>query len=280
MRAACAAFTVSLALAAAGAAAPPAADCTAVPGWSQKGGVRHFVPDNLFDYMDGNAEGYILYGFQNLTGVTCQSGEASIVIDISEMSTPEMAYGIFSANRHPRFPVQEIGTAGQIMPRRATFAKGNYYVELAANGGEDFTAALTAFVQDLVTRVPGATERPAILGWFPKEGLEAGSVRLVPQSVLGLRMLKRGYIARYDYGRAFIVTEDSPEAAAAVLEKFKERLGETEAAEVADGGISGSDRYLGRMCVARKGRYVLGFASLKEGEDGVARARALAASIP
>ena len=127
MRAARGAFVFCLALAGVAAAAPPAADCTAVPGWAQKGEARSFVPDNLFDYMNGNAEGYIVYEFQRLTGITCQSGEKSIVIDISEMSTPEMAYGIFVTNSHPRFELQKIGTAGQIMPRRATFAKGKYH---------------------------------------------------------------------------------------------------------------------------------------------------------
>ena len=30
--------------------------------------------DNLFEYMDGNSEGYLLYGFQNMHGVTCTQG--------------------------------------------------------------------------------------------------------------------------------------------------------------------------------------------------------------
>ena len=153
-------------------------------------------------------------------------------------------------------------------------------MELAGNGAQDLTPALTAFAKDMEKRVPGPTELPPILDWFPKEGLEAGSVRLVPQSVLGLRMLKRGYIARYDYGRAFIVTEESPEAAEALMTKFQERLGEIETADVADQAFTGSDRYLGRMCVARKGPYVLGLAALKTAESPVARTRALAASIP
>ena len=158
--------------------------CSAVAGWTQKGKVRSFVPDNLFDYMDGNAEGYILYGFQKMTGITCVSGERSILIDVSEMASPEMAYGMFTANRHPRYPTSRIGTAGQIMPRRATFAKGKYYVELAANGAKDLTEPLEAFVKIVEPRIPGPTDLPAILDWFPKEQLQEGSVRLVPVPTL------------------------------------------------------------------------------------------------
>jgi hypothetical protein len=55
------------------------------------------------------------------------------------------------------------------------------------------------------------------VGVVPQENLT--SVRLVPESVLGLKQLKRGYVAKYKQGQAFIVLEDSPESAAAVLEE-------------------------------------------------------------
>ncbi len=263
---------------AAGAGIEP--DCSAVAGWSQKGDVRTFVPDNLFDYMDGNAEGYILYGFRRMTGITCVSGENSIVIDISEMESPEMAYGIFAANRHPRHDVRKIGAQGQILPSRATFTKGRYYVELAAIGDRDQEDTLEAFAKKVEPMIPGTTDLPSALGWFPKGGLDPDSVRLIPRSVMGLRMLRHGYIASYEQGRAFIVPEDSADAAAVLMGKLRERLNETQAVEVADEAFTGEDRYLGRMCVARKGRYVAGFAALKSGADGAALTSALAARIP
>ena len=253
-------------------------DCSAVSGWSQRDEVRSFVPDNLYEYMDGNAEGYVLYDFQQMTGVTCVSADNSIVIDISRMSSPEMAYGMFSANKTAGHEVRKIGMAGQVMPRKATFVKGEYYVELAANPAKDHTAALDAFVKNLEPRVPGTTELPAALSWFPQEQLEAGSVRLVPQSVLGLRMLKRGYVATYASGRAFIVPESSPDTAKALIGKLKDRVGETQSTEVADEAFTGADRYLGRVLVARKGAYVMGFVNIKEG-DGKAQTAALAANV-
>jgi hypothetical protein len=259
--------------------APVALDCAALPGWSQQGAVRSFGPDNLFEYMDGNAEGYLIYEFRRMTGVTCRSGGDTILIDISEMASPELAYGIFSANRHPQFEVLKIGAAGQVMPRRATFVKGNYYVELAANPAKDHRAVLEAFARHLAGRLPGTAEPPAALAWFPKEGLDESSVRLAPQSVLGLRLLRRGYVATYAYGRAFVVTEETPEAAAAVLAKLKARWSTAEAVAAGEEAYAGADRILGRMGAGRKGRYVFGVAGLKEGEDAAARLAALAANI-
>jgi hypothetical protein len=271
-----------LALLAAAAIAPAQSltiDCKAVPGWTQQEEVRTFEPDNLFEYMNGNAEGYLIYEFRHMTGVTCQSGEDSILIDISEMATPEMAYGMFSANRHPQHELKRIGTIGQVMPRRATFVKGKYYVELAANPAKDHTAALEAFARRLESRLAGPTEPPAALAWFPIDGLQAESVRLVPQSVLGLRLLRRGYVATYGFGRAFLVMEDSPAAAAAVLGKLKERWSGVEAVKAGEEAYAGADRILGRMCAGRKGRYIFGFAGLQEGEDSAARLAALGKNI-
>jgi len=252
-------------------------DCSAVSGWSQKNEVRTFEPDNLFDYMDGNAEGYIIYGFAKMKGVTCASGDDSILIDVSEMESAELAYGMFSANRHPRHDVIKLGTAGQLMPRKATFVKGKYYVEFAAN--QDAAETLEAYARAMEPELPGPTDLPGTIEWFPKENLTAGSVRLVPQSVLGLRMLTRGYIGQYDDGRAFVVEEESPEAASAVMDKFRERLADNTAADVADEAVTGKDRYLGMMFVVRKGKYIVGTVTRKEGELE-SRAAALAANVP
>ncbi len=255
-------------------------DCALVPGWTQHGPAREFEPDNLFEYMDGNAEGYLLYRFVRMHGVTCKSGENTIVFDVSEMADPEWAYGIFTANRDPNQPTERIGMGGQILPRKATFAKGKYYVELAAEPERDHSAALRAFALAMEKRLSGQTEPPEVLRWFPPERLVAGSVRLVPESVLGLRLLQRGYVAEYEFGKAFLVAESTPEAAAAVMSKLRARWGQTKPVQVADEGFEASDRFLGRLCFFRKGRYIGGFANLREGEDAVALSSRLAARTP
>ena len=268
-------FAIALLLVGLVRAAEPAPDCSAVSGWTQKGDIHRFVPEDLFDYMNGNAEGYFLYEFRRLTGATCLSGENTIILDLFEMATPEMAYGIFTANRHPRFETAKIGTAGQLMPRKATFAKGAYYVEVTAN--KDSPEAIKAFVEALEPAVPGDTELPEPLSWFPAEGLEADSVRLVPQSVLGVRLLERGYIGRYPHGRAFIVTKGD---AVELMVKLREQLEEAEPLDCADEAVMGTHRYLRKVAVARKGERVFGIAALKDGADVGAALGAIAAKLP
>jgi hypothetical protein len=265
-------------LAAAAAWSGPAPDCNLIPGWQQHGPARSYTADNLFEYMDGNAEGYLIYGFTRMDGVTCNHGSDTILIDISEMADADAAYGIFTANRHPGFPAAPLGMGGQIQPRKAVFAKDRYYVELSATPEKDHTAALAAFTAALEKTIPGRATLPDTLAWFPTARLV--SLRLVPESVLGLRALRRGYAAEYEFGKAFVVTEDSAQAAAAVMEKLRARIGGTEAAKIADEAFQVTDRYLGRLCFFRKGRYLAGYAKVADGLDPAALAGDFAARLP
>ena len=108
------------------AAAPlPAPDCSAVPGWAQRGPSRRYDAETLFDYMDGNSEGYFAYGFTLMLGVTCVNAASDeLVIDVSQMGDSDRAWGFFTANRDVRSPVAAIGSAGQLLARRATLREG------------------------------------------------------------------------------------------------------------------------------------------------------------
>lgn len=270
------ALAVALGLAACVRAADfPLPSCGLVAGWAQAGPSRSYTAENLFEYMDGNSEGYFHYNFQEMHGVTCKKSGATFVIDISDMGDSDFAYGWFSANRDLRQPEYKVGMGGQIIPRRLIFAKGKYYVEIAAEPEGDHTAELKAFAAALEKTVPGDAAPPAALAWFPKERLL--SLKLAPESVLGLRVLERGYVAEYDFGKAFVVTDD---AAPAVMQKLRERFGETAAAKIGDEAFVASDQYLGKLCVFRKGRYVAGYAVSDGATDPVPLSSALAAKIP
>lgn len=261
------------------ATAAEVANCSLVPGWQQAGASRHYTGDNLYEYMDGSAESYLAYGFNQMQGVTCKSGENVFVIDISEMIDADAAYGIFSSNRDPGHPIDpKIGMGGQIMPRRGTFAKGNYYIEIAATPDLDHTPAITAFVSAMDKLVEGRSTPPDALAWFVPE--RQVSARMIPESVLGVRLLKRGYVALYDQGKAFLVLETSPQSAAAVMAKLRLRYPAAQAAQVADDALQMQDKYLGGICFFRKGKYLGGYANMPDGAAAVAASAALMARVP
>jgi hypothetical protein len=253
-------------------------NCKLVAGWEQAGNTRAYTADTLYEYMDGNAESYLLYGFVHMQGITCASGEKKFVIDVSEMEDSDLAYGMFASNRDPNQATAKIAMGGQVQARRASFAKGKYYVEIAASPDGDYTAALQEFVSKIEPLVQGRSDPPEALDWFPEEKL--ASVRLVPESVLGLKQLKRGYVAKYEEGQAFVVLEASPEAATEVFRKVQARFADAVATKVGDEAFQAKTEYLSGVCIFRKGRYVAGYANLPEPATAVERAAALAGRVP
>ena len=275
--------TLALLLAAPAAATVfPAPDCADVTGWTQQGEARSYDAENLFDYVNGAAEGYFSYGFTLMRGVTCASAAGDeLVIDVSEMGDADRAWGFFQAQRDPLGPVEAIGSAGQVQAAVATFAKGRHYVEIKASPDRDHRASLRAFVDALLVRIPGESRVPDAVVWFPREGLVPGSIRLVPESVLGQRALKAGFVGQYTSGRAFVAPEASPEEAAATLQALRGRFaGAAVFPGLGDEAFSAEDEYLGRLLVLRKGPRVAGVANAATEKDAAALAKALAARLP
>lgn len=255
--------------------------CGLAQGWQPTGPERHYTPDNLYDYKDGGAESYLLFGFASMQSIECKSGPDTLSIDISEMNDPDSAYGIFTANRDAGLPVLKLGMGGQVQAQSALFAKGKYFVEIAqvtANTAADNRSMLQALATAIADRLEGQTSTPAILDWFPKDDLVTAG--LVPESVLGMRILTRGYVAKYKTGQAFIVPQTSPQAAAEVIEKLRARFDGASPATLADQAFQAKAQYLGGICFFRKGRYIGGYANQPDPQSAVRLAAQLATRIP
>jgi len=256
-------------------------DCHFVPGFEQSGPKRQYTPDNLYDYRDGAAEGYLIYGFVQMQGIDCKSGPTILSIDISDMTAVDSAYGMFSANRDPRQPIAKIGMGAQIMPQSLLFAKGKYFVEIIETDGStdsNQAATLQAFAAKIEALLEGRSTPPEELAWFPSEGQE--SAKLIPESVLGLKILKRGYVAKYAVGQAFIVIEQSPESAAEVMSKLRTRYEGSTPAKLADEAFEVKAPYLDGVCVFRKGNIIAGYTNLLDPQSAAEQAAKLMERIP
>jgi len=256
-------------------------DCHFVPGFEQSGPKRQYTPDNLYDYRDGAAEGYLIYGFVQMQGIDCKSGPTILSIDISDMTAVDSAYGMFSANRDPRQPIAKIGMGAQIMPQSLLFAKGKYFVEIIETDGStdsNQAATLQAFAAKIEALLEGRSTPPEELAWFPSEGQE--SAKLIPESVLGLKILERGYVAKYAVGQAFIVIEQSPESAAEVMSKLRTRYEGSTPAKLADEAFEVKAPYLDGVCVFRKGNIIAGYTNLLDPQSAAEQAAKLMERIP
>ena len=256
-------------------------DCHFVPGWEQSGPKRQFTPDNLFDYRDGAAEGYIAFSFAAMQGIDCKSGAITLSIDVSDMTDADSAYGMFAANHDARQPIARIGMGAQLLPQSLLFAKGKYYVEIIETDGStnsDQTAVLQAFAAKIEPLLEGRTTPPDELAWFVTE--DEISAGLVPESVLGLKILKRGYVAKYKQGQAFIVVESSPASAAEVMKKLRARFEGSAPIQLSDEAFQVKAPYLDGVCIFRKGGTIAGYTNLPDANQATGEAAKLLERIP
>ena len=98
--------------------------------------------------------------------------------------------------------------------------------------------------------------------------------------MLGLKQLKRGYVAKYKQGQAFIVLEASPQSAAEVLKQLREHFDGATPAQVGDEAFQAKAQYLDGICIFRKGRTIGGYANLPDPQQAASQAAKLAARIP
>lgn len=256
-------------------------DCHFVPGYEQSGPKRDYTPDNLFDYRDGAAEGYLIYSFARMQGIDCQSGATTLAIDVSDMTDADSAYGMFSANRDPKQPIARIGMGGQLLPQSLLFAKGKYFVEIVETDGNPNSnqiETLKTIAAKMEPMLAGRDTPPEALQWFPTE--HQVSVKLVPESVLGLKILKRGYVAQYDRGQAFVVIEESPQAASETMKKLRARFEGSARAQIGEEAFLVKAPYLENLCVFRKGRYIGGYANMTDAAEAASRLATLLGRIP
>jgi hypothetical protein len=262
-------------------AAQSVLDCHIAPGWEQSGAIRQYDSGNLFEYKDGGAEGYLIFGFVRMSTVDCKSGANTLTIDLSEMTDADAAYGLFAANLDSASPISQIGMGGQVQAQSATFAKGSFYVEIvevAADANADDSSTLRGIASTLEMRLPGRMTPPAQLRWFPSDNV--APIRMVPESVLGLRELKRGYVAKYQAGQAFIVLASTPESASLVLKALHEHFPGATPTPVGDEGFEFNAPYLGGLCIFRKGRVLAGYSNLPTPQQAATLSAALAGRIP
>ena len=261
-------------------------------GWAPYGQVRKYTKKSVADRLEGSADLFLQYGFTDLTvHIFRPSVQAKkiagkeITLEIYRMETPTDAFGIFSVRRSGTEKVSEIMKAlNWISPARASFVKGNAYINILATGCEEAEVEKVAAAAAAKINLPGDPV-PAEVSRLPKTNLVPGSERyirgglaagaespLLGRDFWGFKAEKsRAVTARYaPKDSKLIVLDLGPEAAdvtGLVEGLFKEYL---EDVTMADGLVHGEDAVGSSFWFGQKGRA----AALVLGEPDVEAAKA------
>jgi hypothetical protein len=187
-----------------------------MPGWQRAEPVQFFVPDNLWEYIDGAADLYLEYGFQAVVAAEYLTADSSrsLTVEVYRMADPLCGFGIFAAERSPEDSIVAVGVQGRLGENTLHFWKGPFYVKLTSfDVEEDVPAVLTHVGQLIAGRIAGEFALPRLFACFPEEGRVPHSERYIPRHFLGQAFLHDAYRVDYRHGavgcQLFVTAADS-----------------------------------------------------------------------
>jgi hypothetical protein len=130
----------------------------------------------IYDYMDGAADPYLRFDFQQLYAAEYQLNGALAVVEVFDMGSSAEAYGMFSTVASgERLPIGQGAAYGDMM----LYAwQGRFLIKIA---GEEETKPFRDFATALAARfvdgIGASGPRPALLSFLPESALHPTGVR-------------------------------------------------------------------------------------------------------
>ena len=231
--------------------------------WTRAAQIQMFNPGDLWEHINGAAEQFLTYGFQDLatTRYTAEPARTVVVAEIYRMADAAGAFGIYRQEASPKARTVPLGVEGRAGSNTIRFWTGTFYVKLTTPAGGGRMPELEALGAAIAKGLGPPGAMPAAVAWFPPAGQLPDSVRYIPADALGQAAFTNAFEAKYENpgepATAIVVPFDSDKAAAAGLARYEMFLakakGMTKVAGPGDGGFSATDSFQGFVLAVRAG---------------------------
>jgi hypothetical protein len=160
-----------------------------VGGWAKSALAQSYSRQNLFDYIDGGAEVYLAYDFQQLTvqhyaDTSPDSAEkGSITAEMWRMNSSADAFGLFSLERDGE--KINVGQDGVYAYDRVRFWKGPFFVDVFSEK-EVAKNILIKIGKKIASKIEEKGDRPPLVSKLPYKAIDdklAVTVKLISSSV-------------------------------------------------------------------------------------------------
>jgi len=200
------------------------------------------------------------------------------------MGKPEDAFGIYSAERSPKYNYIPIGAEGYRSKGVLNFFQDRYYVKLSGSGaGAD--AQLDQLARTLSSRIGGSRTPAPLLLKLPQSHRVPHSEQYIRKDSLGHAFLAPAYVVMYastpkESKLLVSVAADTAGAKARLdqLAKHFKQTGESSpAVELGEGGIRAKNTFEGNIIARTQGRYVV--VLLNPSQDGATLLKSAALAL-
>lgn len=240
-----------------------------VTGWKQSGDIQTYIPPTLYEYINGAADLYLMYDFEELKVAEYLNGrKASAIVDVYRHKTPTHAFGIYSQERLPNANFIDVGAQGYIENNVFNFLTGPYYVKISSyNTGSEDREVLLAFAQKVSENLGKKGTLPSILTTFPAEGKVENSEKFVAKDFLGYSFLYSTFTADYEFSdkkfKLFIMEGSDKNECKTMIQKYLRQTGNPEK-NATEGRHLIQDPHHGETELHWKGRHLWGILNIND----------------
>ncbi|MFH1757377.1 MAG: DUF6599 family protein [Pseudomonadota bacterium] len=240
-----------------------------VSGWKQAEIPQVFSPQTLYEYINGAADLYLKYDFQDLQVSEYRNDKkASVTVEVYRHQTPHHAFGIYSQERLAKANFLDIGSQGYSESMVLNFVQGPYYVKINSyNTGADDQEILLTFARQVAQNLEGPSSLPAILSSFPAEGKRKNSEKFIAKDFLGYSFFHSGFTVDYELlgkkFKIFVIEGKNQNDCRDMMERY---LKQTENLEKksGEGSYRLRDPYHGEVDLYWQGKYIWGTMNLDD----------------
>jgi len=147
------------------------------------GETLYFARERLIDYIDGGAELYFAYGFQDMVAREYElAGGSTATVEIYRMDGSENAYGVYSFDTRGSHP--DIGQEATYGAGLLKFWQGRFFVRIyGQRAGTEIERALIEVGKGIAKRIGEWGVKPAIVGCIPGSNVIPESVQFFHKQI-------------------------------------------------------------------------------------------------
>lgn len=235
---------------------------SAPAGWEITHGPIVYNADNLWEWIDGEAEDFLEYRFSFAVAAVYSKPDLSVEVGVFVMQTPLDAFGVFSRQRTEEsrpglFPNASFWEDTQVHVWR------NYaYIRFIPSAEQAASRlAVRKLAEAVIEPIGPAKTIPALLRILPAGNMVRNTLQFRRRNVLGQDFLRNGAWADYRTGehRLTLLVLDCGGAkqAGQTLSRLSSYLGcASQVPMLGQAALSGASKVYGSTLTMRQGRYV------------------------
>lgn len=233
-----------------------------IEGYQKNGDIEIYNPDNLYDIINGAADSYLKYDFEELSLVTYK-GDADqfLKIEIYRHSNNANAFGIYSNERPLKGNWLDVGAQGYYESKILNFYKGQYYIKLMGYKIDNIDELLLSVAKMVAENMEGNNELPKLLELFPTKGRINYSGRYIHKNFLGYKSLSEAFTMDYEVDgkdfKMFIIQKSDLKDCRKMLEDYFASI-KMDGNNIKEGNIKIKDTYQGEINILWLGNNVIG----------------------